>query len=171
LRLAPQVGRLIATDVSAGMIAIARDKAVAQGVTTVDFRVADAGAALSGEGPFDVVMAFNLLHLVTDRTVVLRQVAASLRPGGLFITKTPCLAEMNPFIRLALPLMRVTGLAPPVAVFDAGTLAHEMAAQGFVVRERARHGSGRKDARIYLVAARPHLPLAIPAVAAAGIGA
>ena len=36
----------------------------------------------------------------------------ALKPGGLFISKTTCLAEMTSLIRLAVPVMRVIGKAP-----------------------------------------------------------
>ena len=66
LRLAPFTRRLLATDVSAGMVAIARDKLAAQPVPPLSFAVADAETPLAGQGEYDVVLAFNLLHLVTD---------------------------------------------------------------------------------------------------------
>jgi hypothetical protein len=59
---------------------------------------------------------------------------------------------MNPLIRLALPLMQLVGKAPHVAIFFAAALEREIEAAGFTVIEQARHGSGRKDARIFIVA-------------------
>ncbi len=48
--------------------------------------------------------------------------------------------------------MRLLGKAPHVGFFDAARLEAEIAAAGFTVEERARHGSRRKDPRIYIVA-------------------
>jgi hypothetical protein len=113
LRLAPNTGRLLATDVSAGMIAIAREKLAAEPVPQLDFAVADADEPVAGQGEYDVVLAFNLLHLVTDLDRALGLAAQVLRPGGLLISKTACISEMNPLIPyLALPLMRALGKAP-----------------------------------------------------------
>ncbi len=151
LRLAPFLGSLIATDVSAEMIAIAREKA-AQRAPNLSFSAAPADRLPGEDESFDAVLAFNLLHLVPDRRAVLNALRRRLKPGGLFISKTPCLAEMNPLIRAAVPVMRFFGKAPTVAIFDSVGLGDEIDAAGFSVIERARHGSGRKDARIFLVA-------------------
>ena len=104
LRLAPFVGRIVATDISGEMIAIAREKAKAEGCGNATFEVARPEAAPWPDGSFDVALGFNVLHLVADREAVLRGVHRLLRPGGLFISKTPCLKEMNPLMRIVLPL-------------------------------------------------------------------
>ena len=66
LRLAAGTRRLVATDVSAEMVAIAREKLAADPLPQLEFRVADADAPVSGPAAWDAVLAFNLLHLVTD---------------------------------------------------------------------------------------------------------
>ncbi len=75
LRLAPFAGQLLATDVSAGMIAIAQEKLAAQPVPKLSFAVADADGPMAAPCTFDVVMAFNLLCLKGDAftTAVARQ--------------------------------------------------------------------------------------------------
>lgn len=154
LRLAPRVARLVATDVSGEMIAIAREKAIAQHCDNIEFEVAEAGQPPGADGAFDAVLAFNLLHLVVDRSAVLAQVRRLLKPGGLLISKTTCLSEMNPFIRLAVPVMQMVGKAPSAAFFTAAELEAEIAGAGFEIIERARHGSKRRDARIFIVVRR-----------------
>jgi ubiquinone/menaquinone biosynthesis C-methylase UbiE len=156
LKLAPYVSRMVATDLSGEMIAIAREKAAAQACGNAEFAVATPECTADGvpwpDGSFDAVLAFNLWHLVADRTSALAHVHRVLKPGGLFVSKTPCLAEMNPLIRLALPVAQLVGKAPYVAIFSATALEREIEAAGFAIIERARHGSGRKDARIFIVA-------------------
>ncbi|MGL4240401.1 MAG: class I SAM-dependent methyltransferase [Beijerinckiaceae bacterium] len=155
LRLAPGVGRITGSDVSIEMIEIAREKAAAQGCANAEFRVAQVEDAPGAEGATDAVLAFNLLHLVADRPSAYRRVLALLKPGGLFISKTPCLDEMNRLLRIAVPAMQLVGMAPSVSFFSGDELANELEVAGFSIFERARHGSGRKDARIYLVARKP----------------
>lgn len=152
LNLAPSVSRIIATDVSAEMIAIAQEKGAATAATNVTFMVAPAASGLGPEAHYDAVLAFNVLHLIRDRAAALAQARRVLKPGGLLISKTPCLSEMNPFIRIAVPIARWLGKAPNVSFFDAASLETEITRAGFTVIERARHGSGRKDPRIFLVA-------------------
>jgi ubiquinone/menaquinone biosynthesis C-methylase UbiE len=152
LKLAPYVGRIVATDISREMIVIAREKAEAEGRLNAEFEVATPDAAPWPDGTFDVALGFNILHLVRAREAALRGVHRLLKPDGLFISKTPCLKDMNPIVRMAVPVMQVFGKAPYVGVFSAGDLEREMASAGFEILERARHASRGKDTRPFLVA-------------------
>ncbi|WP_188914203.1 class I SAM-dependent methyltransferase [Salinarimonas ramus] len=155
LRLAPHAGRIVASDASGEMIAIAREKVAQAGVANVEPVQATADAVPEAPGGYDAVIAFNLLHLVPDRAALYARVRALLAPGGVFVSKTPCLSEMNPAIRLVVPLMRLIGKAPSVAWFDAKALEAEIVAAGFSIVERDRHGSGKSDPRLFLVARAP----------------
>lgn len=156
LRLAPFTRRLLATDVSTVMIEIARGKLAAQPVPQLSFDVADAESPLVGDGKYDAVLAFNLLHLVTNLDRALQRAMQNLRPGGLLISKTACIAEMNPLIaRLALPLMRAIGKAPHVLCFDAAALQSAITRQGMHIVSVERHGTRGKDFRVFIVARKP----------------
>lgn len=152
LKLAPFVARIVGSDVSNEMVAIAREKAVAQSCQNAEFVVATAARGPGSDGSYDAVLAFNLLHLIADRPSTLARIHRLLKPDGLFISKTPCLSEMNPLIRFAVPVMRFAGKAPFVSFFTASALEAEIAGAGFTINERERHGSRRKDARIFIVA-------------------
>ena len=156
MRLAPFTRRLLATDISCGMIAIARERAAADPVPQLSLAVADADAPVASHGEFDAVLAFNLLHLVTDLDRALELAKQALRPGGLLISKTACIAELNPLIRyLALPVMQAVGRAPPVLCFDAGVLQSAIARQGMDIESVERHGTLGKDFRVFIVASKP----------------
>jgi ubiquinone/menaquinone biosynthesis C-methylase UbiE len=152
LKLAPDVARIVATDISSEMIAIAREKATAEGRENVAFEVATLDAAPWPDAAFDVSLAFNVLHLVEKRDAALRGVQRLLKPGGLFISKTPCLKDMNPLVRFAVPVMQVFGKAPYVSFFSADELERGIEAAGFEIVERTRHASRGRDARPFLVA-------------------
>lgn len=152
LKLAPSVGYLTATDISNEMIAIAREKAAAEGVVNVSVEVATPDASNFPDAAFDVALGFNVLHLVAAREAALRGVHRVLKPGGMFISKTPCLSEMNPAIRLVVPLMQAFGQAPYVAFFSAEELERAIVGAGFEIIERARHGTKGKDPRPFIVA-------------------
>ena len=156
LRLAPHVRRLLATDVSAAMIDIARDKLAAQPTPQLSFAVADADEPLFGHGTWDAVLAFNLLHLVGNLDDAIGAAVQALRPGGLFISKTACINEMNPLVpRLALPLMRAIGKAPHVLCFDATQLQAALLRHGLTLEAVERHGTRGKDIRVFIVARKP----------------
>lgn len=158
LRLASATRRLVATDVAEQMIAIAGEKLVSQPMPQLHFKVADTDTPAAEQGTYDAVLAFNLLHLVTDLPQALSSAINALKPGGLLISKTPCLNEMNPLIpKLALPLLRAIGKAPPVLCFDARQLQAAMTQQGLEILSVERHGCKSKDWRVFIVARKPRL--------------
>lgn len=134
VRLAPAVARYIAADLSPGMIAIARARPEVAALPQLSFDVAELGAA---DGPFDAVLAFNLLHLLPDLPAALAAMRNGLRPGGLFVSKTPCLADLSPILRLVVPALRLVGLAPRVAWLRRAGLEAQIAAAGFEILETA----------------------------------
>ncbi len=152
LQLAPASARYVASDISGAMIGIGREKASAAGAANLTFEVGAPETAGWPDASFDVVLGFNVLHLVQARAEALRGVRRLLKSGGLFITKTPCLGEMNPAFRVLVPIMRALGQAPFVAFFTAAELEREIAEAGFEIIERARHGSKPGDPRPFLVA-------------------
>lgn len=152
LKLASAVDRYVATDISSEMIAIAREKAAAERCPNLAFDIAGSERSTWPAGPFDAVLAFNLLHLVADRADYLRHVHSVLKPGGQFISKTPCLAEMNRLIRIAVPIARLFGKAPHVGFFTGRQLADEITTAGFVIDEQTRHGTDPDEPRIFIVA-------------------
>jgi SAM-dependent methyltransferase len=153
LKLAPAVAAYIATDISGEMIAIGRERAAGAQGTNLEFaQAADSGGWPAG--PFDAVLGFNVLHLVENLPKLLGDVHRVLKPGGRFVSKTPCIAEMTPVLRLVVPAMQLFRLAPHVSIFTGEALGAQLVSAGFSIEERARHGSGRKDARVFLVATR-----------------
>lgn len=152
LKLAGAVQHYLATDFSAGMIAIANEKLAAAPVPALVFRTATAQALASEAARFNVVLGFNYLHLVRDLSGTLRSIHTLLEPGGLFISKTPCVGDRNPLIRLALPAMRLTGQAPYAGVFRATELSQQISAAGFDILAVERHAARGNDNRPYIVA-------------------
>jgi len=152
LRLAGCVQSYLATDISTGMIAIAEQKLATEAIPGLSFRVA-AAEALAPEASFDAVLGFSYLHLVRDLAGTLERVRGLLAEGGLFISKTPCIGDMNPLVGYAaLPVMRALRLAPYAAVFSAAELKERVSAAGFQILAIETHASKGKDWRPYIVA-------------------
>jgi len=151
IRLAPSVGQYIATDYSAEMIAVAREKQAEAKIQNLDLRIAQVGDASLPEGPFDVVLAFNVLHLLSDRRVALEDVSRRLRPGGLFISKTPCLGGGYRILQPIVAALHFFGKAPKLRFLTPASLEREIADIGFEIRE---HGDypARPPSRFILAA-------------------
>lgn len=137
LRLAPFVHSIVATDFAQGMIEQARARA---GADTVQFLCADVFDPALEDGVFDVIMAFNLFHLVDDMPQVLARIHQLLAPGGLFISKTPCIGEPGlgfkfGMIRRVIPLMQMVGKAPFVRFETIAGLQSDIETAGFRIIE------------------------------------
>ena len=66
LRLADYVSHLTATDLAPEMIRIARDKLSESDHTNVEFKALDVDGLADSTDSYDVVLAFNLLHLLKE---------------------------------------------------------------------------------------------------------
>lgn len=153
LRLADDVASYVATDISEKMIAIAEEKLAATPVAGLTFRAATAEIVALERDKYDVVLGFNYLHLVRDPQIALRHIHGLLAPGGMFISKTPCLRDMNVLIRsILLPGMRLVGLAPYVSVFGTQDLADLLSAAGFEIVATEKHATKGKDTRPFVLA-------------------
>jgi len=133
--LAPNVAEMTATDISGNMIDIGRGKAQADGVENITFVKGDAAASGVAPTSQDAVLAFNLLHLVPDLPAALNEAHALLKPGGVFISKTVCLAEKGWHIRMIVSVMRLFRLAPYVNFLKISDLENMVETAGFKIVE------------------------------------
>lgn len=153
--LAPSVAHVTATDFSGGMIDIAKQRAVEEGLENVDFRVGEINAPDVAGGPFDVVLAHNVLHLVEDMEAAVRGLRENLKPGGLFISKTICAPENGAtlkfyMIRAILPIMQLLGKAPFVQFKSIADFDRMIEGLGFKILETGNYPA--KPPSRYIVA-------------------
>ncbi len=154
LALAPSVHHITATDVSDAMLDKGREKAQAAGTTNVDFLQSDATDA--PDGPFDAVLALNLLHLLEDLDGALAEIAKRTKPGGLFISKTFCMPGRGSLIwwiiQLGLPIAQAIGKAPYFAKLSPSELDAAVTKAGFSIIETKK--APGKDPRVTVIARR-----------------
>lgn len=96
--LADLVSEILAIDISAGMIELAKAKAAANAIANVRFEQATIFDEALKSASFDVVMAFNMLHTVPNPQRVVKRIHEVLKPEGLLISVTPCMAEKKSFL-------------------------------------------------------------------------
>mgnify|MGYP001947124536 CR=1 FL=1 len=135
LLLAPDVTHITASDISAEMIEIGNEKVRDGGirnVTPVQGVIGDPGL----DGPFDVILAFNLLHLVPDPEATIARAFAQLPSGGRFISKTPCMAGKRWIFAPLIAGLRLFGRAPThVHLFHTDSLERMILNAGFEIVE------------------------------------
>jgi ubiquinone/menaquinone biosynthesis C-methylase UbiE len=89
-QIAPRAKSLVACDLSEEMIRVALEKLAASPAANLSFDVKDAYRLDYEPGSFDVVIASNALHIMTDPRRALDSVRAVLAPGGILIAPTFC---------------------------------------------------------------------------------
>ena len=133
------VEHIEATDLSAEMIAIGREKARAAGIHNVTFRQTSI-EAFEEAHQYDVVLALNLIHLLPNRAEDLAKIHRLLKSGGLFISSTVCLADRMWYLRPVIPIMQWLGKAPYVEFLRAESVRSEISDAGFDIQEQWTHG-------------------------------
>lgn len=132
---APKVKQYIGTDLAENMIEIANQKQRKSALSNLTFKTAQLNDFSPQTHAFDAVVGLNVLHLMADWKHAIAQVAALLKPGGVFITSTACLKEgINPY-RFIAPFTQWVGL-PLVKVFTRKELESTLERAGFTLDYR-----------------------------------
>ncbi|MEM8743509.1 MAG: class I SAM-dependent methyltransferase [Pseudomonadota bacterium] len=152
LLLSPEVAHITASDLSSKMIEIGRGKARKSGTENIDFVVGTPFSDAFTPGSYDAVMGFSFLHLVEDLPATLRRIHELLKPGGLLISKTICIAEQTRLWAIPIGLMRFFGYAPYVNLLMARDLERAMRDAGFEITETGYYP--RKPPARFVVARR-----------------
>ncbi|MBT8413993.1 MAG: class I SAM-dependent methyltransferase [Boseongicola sp.] len=134
--LAPSVGHYSGTDISLEMIKIAQEKLASDPNDFLDFFVSRATLDDVQTASKDVVLGFNLYHLVPDLDAALAAAHRVLKPGGLFIAKTPCIGKMW-YLRPLIKALQLVGKAPPVTFFTSEAYDAAIRSAGFDILETA----------------------------------
>ncbi len=151
LEHAPHVAHIDASDISAAMIAIGRQKAELAGIDNVSFTQSAVEEFSAPDGSYDIVLALNLLHLLPDRTAALAKIHRLLKPDGIFVSSTVCLADRMWFLRPLIPVLQWIGTAPYVSFVGAKEMLQEVATAGFEEQEHWTHG---RTNSLFLVACK-----------------
>lgn len=131
------------------MIELAKEKAEENKVRNIDFEQATIFDEKFKTESFDVILCFYLLHLLEDTPGVIQRINDLLKPGGLIISVTPCIAGTH-FGYLLSPISKI-GLIPPITAFNVPELEKLMTDEDFdIVGVECLHKSGQQ----YFVAAK-----------------
>lgn len=146
---APYVKHILATDISSKMIEIAQAKADTQNVENVTFRCTAIDTFSHPDQTLDAVLGLNILHLVENRDAVIANIYRMLKPAGVFVTSTACIADMMNIFRIVVPVGRFLRLIPLVKVFTTQELEASLTRAGFVIDYQWQPG---KNKAVFMVA-------------------
>lgn len=135
LQLSDSGANIMGTDISSNMIAIAREKAREQNCVNVKFLKAAIFDERLGKESFDAILAFNVMHLLDNISGVIKRVSELLKPGGIFISKTPCLKEKSWVWPILVPVMATVMRVGPVSCFTLSGLKEAVTDEGFDIVE------------------------------------
>ena len=133
--IAPHVEKVHGIDASATMVDLARKRAGDLGVTNVQLArktIFDEELELAS---YDVVLAFNILHLVENPSGALERVSHLLKANGFLIASTPCLGSAGIAARLLLPLISKVGLLSYLRSFNVSDMGALVRRGGFAITE------------------------------------
>jgi enediyne biosynthesis protein CalE5 len=142
-RVAGQSGRVVAVDMSPGMLAVARERIDAAGLKNIELIESDAESLTFDAHSFDAALCRWGLMFMPDLDGVVRGLHRVLKPGGRFATAVWSAADKVPMCGLARDaIRRITGIAPPPNAPDPIKLADPS------ILERALAGGGFRDVTI-----------------------
>jgi len=162
--LASHVKEIQAIDISGRMIEISNEKAAARGVENVNFAQADIFDERYSQDSFDVILAFNMLHIVPDPQSVVQRIHELLKPDGSFISVTPCLRDKMSFlVSTQIQLVRLlcsVGIIPvPIRRLQSSDLDDLLAGGNFQVVETKEIFKGASS--YFMVAKKIHKSKAV----------
>jgi len=153
--IAEKVQQVEGIDISSKMIAHAQQKAAAQQIANVHFAQATIFNTPSANESFDVVLAFNILHLLEDVHSAVQKINHLLKSDGLFISTTPCLGEKRTIASVILSFMSKTGLAPKITKFKTIELENVVSSSRFEIVET--QGLSSEFSETFIVARKTKL--------------
>ena len=128
LEISYKAASILCTDISERMLAVARKKAAKHGVKNIAFRNMDIFDTGQPDSSFDVVIAGQILHLITEpgkAAAELRRVAKSMVILPMSFTK-----NLHGMAKVSIGVYRLFGFTPKIE-FDAGDFVAFLPRIGF----------------------------------------
>jgi 2-polyprenyl-3-methyl-5-hydroxy-6-metoxy-1,4-benzoquinol methylase len=125
-------------DLSSNMIEIAQRKADERKIKGMDFRHATIFDERLKKESFDLILALSILHLLEHPAQVMNRIHQLLKPGGLFVSATPCLGEkrfVSVLINAPVFLLSKIRILPHIHFFSVSGLVSSMVNESFQIVE------------------------------------
>ena len=147
---APRVNHISAIDISENMLDVARRNAADANIQNITFLKSTIDDFEAPDGSFDVVLGLSILHLLPNKEAAIAKVYKMLKPGGVFVSSTICMADSSIAYKAVPPIARLFGLV--LRAFTAANLKNVLGSAGFTIDHEWRPGAGKA---IFLIAKKP----------------
>jgi 2-polyprenyl-3-methyl-5-hydroxy-6-metoxy-1,4-benzoquinol methylase len=134
-QLAENVREIQGIDISSKMIEVAKRISHERNIENIHYAKSTIFNETYKPESFNAITAYSILHLVEDTPKVLRRINELLKPGGIFISFTPCLGERPTIFGLVLSILRKTRLVPHINMLTISELENLIAAGNFQIVE------------------------------------
>ncbi|MEY8097590.1 class I SAM-dependent methyltransferase [Falsihalocynthiibacter sp. S25ZX9] len=132
---APLVKTYEGVDFSKNMVAIAKGKLKGSGLKNLTFTCEPIDSISRQPNSVDMVLAMNILHLLPNHKEVIGHVYDLLKPGGMIVSSSASLKNMNRVMKPVMQAGMLIGLLPPLQFFDTAYLIQMHEEAGFEVVE------------------------------------
>ncbi|MCL1593692.1 MAG: class I SAM-dependent methyltransferase [Actinomycetia bacterium] len=150
--IAPHVKVLHGLDISPRMVEIARDRADGYELENLRFSAASIFTDTLQPESFDVIFTSQVLHVMRDRDEALHRIYELVRPGGWFLSTTPCMPKGQSVMKVANRALSMASAVRAISymkfssvddlersISEAGFEIHETADLQFDQRSDMRH--------------------------------
>lgn len=121
--IARNVKKIYAIDTSSKMINTAKRKAAERNIENIDFSQSTIFDKQFKRESFDVILVFNVLHMLEDSRRVVKRINELLNPGGIMISSTACMEENEKSsINGVLTVLSEIGIVPYLRFFKISEL-------------------------------------------------
>ena len=150
IELSDYAKEIYGVDISSRMIAAAQEKAAARQLNHLHF----SKGTIFNQGfepeMFNLILGFNILHLLDDAPGAVKRIYELLKPDGRFISTTPCLGERKGLLSFVLSLAGKLGLVPHLTTLKFADVEKLATQSGFKLVET--EGSDGSPPSFYMVA-------------------
>jgi ubiquinone/menaquinone biosynthesis C-methylase UbiE len=116
------LGRVVASDISAAMLAAASARPVDPGWAPIEYLECPASAIVAGDDSFDVVLCQHGLQFFPDRAAAAAEMRRVTRPGGTAVMSTWAAGHPQGLFGPMIDTLREAGIAEPFPrAFDSDT--------------------------------------------------
>ncbi|MBV7380105.1 class I SAM-dependent methyltransferase [Maritimibacter dapengensis] len=129
---APLVGSYTAMDISSEMIE--RGRALGDVPANMRYVHGNFDEVETTPARYDMVLALSVLHLLPDPAATVKKIAASLKPGGYFVSSTVRTGNIA-ILRLIAPVGQALGLVPHLSFIKGDDIRRYITEAGLEIVE------------------------------------